>query len=304
MVKETDDREIGGILERAFPGSKLQTLTLLNGGVSARATQVTLLLPSGELARVVVRRPRAPALAVVRREHALLTRLKALGILAPAPCFLDETAGAVVLEFVEGAPDFAPADLRGALEQMAEQLALIHAVPVTEELERLLEQRRDSAARQIAFRPEVLDASLDEAELRATVSQLWPFSQLNRSVLLHGDYWPGNLLFEAGKLASVLDWEEAELGDPLADVALARLDLSWAFGDEAAEIFTASYRRASSIDWTNLARWELCIALRPLGQLARWAGSYPAPPIARPDITPASMAEGHRRFVQRARARL
>jgi aminoglycoside phosphotransferase (APT) family kinase protein len=79
---------------------------------------------------------------------------------------------------------------------------------------------------------------------------------------LHGDYWPGNLLWNDGKLAAVLDWEDAERGDPLADIALARLDICWAFGD------------AASV--------------------------YAGAPISRPDIDERSMREGHRRFVAEA----
>jgi aminoglycoside phosphotransferase (APT) family kinase protein len=105
-------------------------------------------------------------------------------------------------------------------------------------------------------------------------------------------------------LVAVLDWEEPARGDPLADVALTRLDLLWAFGDEAAEAFTEHYRALTDIDWTDLGRWELCVALRPLGQLERWSSAYAGAPISRPDITVEWMAAGHRRFVAAALAKL
>jgi aminoglycoside phosphotransferase (APT) family kinase protein len=35
--------------------------------------------------------------------------------------------------------------------------------------------------------------------------------------LLHGDYWPDNTLWRDGRLVCVIDWEDAALGDPLAD---------------------------------------------------------------------------------------
>jgi aminoglycoside phosphotransferase (APT) family kinase protein len=40
-------------------------------------------------------------------------------------------------------------------------------------------------------------------------------------VLLHGDFWPGNALWRDGALVAILDWEDAAIGDPLADVANA-----------------------------------------------------------------------------------
>ena len=164
--------------------------------------------------------------------------------------------------------------------------------------------RRDSAARDIRQPPERCDESLGERELRAQLSRLWPWPQHNPDRLLHGDYWPGNVLWREGKLAAVLDWEETELGDPLADIAVARLDLAWAFGMDAMETFTRCYQEQSELDWRNLPCWDLCVALRPMSNLARWAGAYVAPPISRPDVTELSMRQTHRRFVAQALQRL
>jgi aminoglycoside phosphotransferase (APT) family kinase protein len=38
-------------------------------------------------------------------------------------------------------------------------------------------------------------------------------------VLVHGDYHYGNLLFNQGRVVAILDWEIAELGQPLMDLA-------------------------------------------------------------------------------------
>jgi aminoglycoside phosphotransferase (APT) family kinase protein len=307
LFVDGEDAELGEILRRAFPGHRATTQQRLNGGVSARATRVVLTTPGGEEEHLVVRRPahatQAGALAAAQRELAVLERCASEGVPVPTPRCLDAAAAALILDYVPGAPDLRPGDLDDRLLQMAGQLARIHRVPLDARLA-LLELRRDSAARQVALRPERPDTSLDEAGLRSRVSRLWPWPQRNQDVLLHGDYWPGNVLFEGGRLVAVLDWEESERGDPLADVALARLDLLWAFGQEAADAFTEYYRAHTSIDWTYLAHWDLCIALRPLGQLQRWSSSYPSPPISRPDITAASMTADHRRFVAAALSRL
>lgn len=295
--------ELLGILGRAFPDSRVRACARLSGGVSARAVVAELVLADDSAKRVVVRRPtratRQEALVAAQHEHALLERCISLDILAPKPCFFDATAAAVVLEHVAGAPDFAPADMRDMLEQMATQLARIHRVPLGPELD-FLSRRSESAARNVRETPARLDASLDEAGVRAALAPLWPWPQHNDDALLHGDYWPGNLLFDAGKLVAVLDWEEAEIGDPLADVALSRLDVCWAFGEAAMHTFTECYRAQTELDWRNLARWELCIALRPMSNLPRWASAYAEPPISRPDIDERSMREGHRRFVAEA----
>jgi aminoglycoside phosphotransferase (APT) family kinase protein len=249
-----------------------------------------------------VRRPTRDTLeerqAVTRAEYDVLARCSALGIAVPAPCFLDTLAQAVVLEYVEGAPDFAPANIAHMLEQMATQLAGIHAL-CPHDLGSL-RRRWDNAERNVLRAPAELDLTLDEPGLRAVLLELWPWQAQNPDALLHGDYWPGNLLWKDGELSAVLDWEETELGDPLADISVARLDLLWAFGEGAMDAFTRCYRDQTQIDWQNLARWDLCVALRPMSDLARWARGYAEPPICRPDVTELSMRDGHRRFVQQA----
>ena len=45
--------------------------------------------------------------------------------------------------------------------------------------------------------------------------------------VVHGDYWPGNLLLHRGRVSGVVDWESGALaGEPLRDVV--RFVLSYA----------------------------------------------------------------------------
>lgn len=297
------DENLSAILQRAFAGCRIVSCDGLNGGVSARATVVELETAEGAYRRVVVRRPSRATLPEARlaakHEFALLQRCAGLGVASPTPCHYDDTSGAVVLEYVDGAPDFAPRHLPNALEQMATALAKIHAVPTSAALE-FLPRRAETAERLVLDRPAQLDTSLNEPELRRVLKGLWPWPQHNADVLLHGDFWPGNLLFQDGRLAAVIDWEESERGDPLADLAITRLDLSWAFGDESMRTFTECYREQTHIDWRNLPHWDLCVALRPMSNLKRWAAAFAGAPISRPDITEQSMRAGHERFVQQA----
>jgi aminoglycoside phosphotransferase (APT) family kinase protein len=303
---EPDD-DLRHILLRAFPDARIERCESLSGGISARSVVADLALSRGERKRVVVRRPSTSTPEETRRivalEHALLERCAAWGLQAPTPCFLDLEAPAVGLKFVEGAPDFAPSSLSAMLEQMAGTLARIHSVPVTPDLA-FLGRRRTSFERQLLTVPERPDVDLDEPRIRSVLSELWPFEQHNADALLHGDYWPGNLLWQDGTLSAVLDWEEAELGDPLADLAISRLDVLWAFGDAAMHELTERYRAHRALDFGALPRWDLAVALRPMSSLPRWASVYAAPPIGRPDVTEASMRDGHRRFVKQALAAL
>lgn len=299
--------ELLQILEGGFPRCRLLSLSELGGGVSARAVVAELALEDGSSRRVVVRRPRAEGPDATRsssaREYALLAWCRQFDIPAPEPCFIDESRGAIVLEYVEGDVDLSPAGPPSRFTQMAAELARIHRAPIGAELESL-GRRYERVARDVLASPVDLDSSLNEAELRSHLRELWPWPQHNPDVVLHGDYWPANILWRDGQLLAVLDWEEAVLGDPLGDVAVARLDLLWAFDEAAMQSFTDSYREQTHLDWTNLARWDLWAALRPMGRLAVWAPPYALPPLCRPDITEATLERGHRRFVEQALASL
>ena len=84
--------------------------------------------------------------------------------------------------------------------------------------------------------------------MRDVLEAVWPLPQSNRSVLLHGDFWPGNILWKDGQLVGIIDWENAAVGDPLADVANSRLEMLWAFGNDAMQSFTSQYQTVTTID--------------------------------------------------------
>ena len=84
------------------------------------------------------------------------------------------------------------------------------------------------------------------------------FDYVNADVLLN------QLSNDGGDLVGVVDWEEACIGDPLADLAIARLDLLWAFGLEPMRAFTGRYAALSGLDLYDLPLWDLDAALRPV----------------------------------------
>jgi aminoglycoside phosphotransferase (APT) family kinase protein len=45
-----------------------------------------------------------------------------------------------------------------------------------------------------------------------------------RLALLHDDYRMGNFVWRDGRIAAILDWERAFVGDPMADVAFSRIE--------------------------------------------------------------------------------
>jgi aminoglycoside phosphotransferase (APT) family kinase protein len=96
-----------------------------------------------------------------------------------------------------------------------------------------------------------------------------------RCALLHGDFWPGNVLWKGGRLVAVIDWEDACLGDPLADLATARVELLCGYGHDAMEWFTTRYLSAhratiGPLRLDMLPVWELYVSASALTSMSEW----------------------------------
>ena len=104
----------------------------------------------------------------------------------------------------------------------------------------------------------------------------------------------------------MVDWEDACTGDPLSDLAIARLDMLWIIGRDAMEAFTRRYLSGTALDTAGLPAWDLCAALRLArlagDDLAGWAAFFH--PYGRPDITEDSFREHLLFFVSLALQRL
>lgn len=295
MTNAQQEDSFRQLIERIDPQSTLLRTRRLAGGVSAEITAFEVARPDGQKTKLVVRRhgdgDRAHSPRVARDEFTLLQVARAHGLAVPAPIWIDESCElfptpVLVVEYVEGETDFAPADLAGYLAQMAAELAKIHRVKESPDLAFL--PRQDKALGQ---RPADRDTSLSEDRIRGALESAWPLPQVNEATLLHGDYWPGNILWRDGKLVAVVDWEDARVGDPLADLGNCRLEVLWAFGVDAMDDFTDRYLAATAIDPASLPYWDLCAALRPCGKLAQWGLDA---------ATEQRMRERHRMFVERA----
>lgn len=304
MTPSTDISAFAQLVRKFSPDSVLLRAWPLHGGVSARVTAIELQHPDGHAQKLIVRqhgaadRARNPHIA--RDEFALLRGLHAAGLLAPTPHFLDTSGDifatpVIVIAYIEGEPLLALTGVPDFIAQFAAHLARIHQLDCSALDLSFLPQQAETWAAKIGNRPAQLDDSLDEGRVRDALEAAWPWAQRNASCLLHGDYWPGNILWQDGRLVGIIDWEDAAIGDPLADLAITRLELLWAFGDDAMLSFTQQYATVAPMDFTNLPYWDLCAALRPANQLSEWASDADAE---------ARMRERHATFVAQAFERL
>jgi aminoglycoside phosphotransferase (APT) family kinase protein len=304
MTASKEDNKFEQVLQKIDPQSKLFRIWEMKGGISARVTALEIERRDGRTKKMIVRRHGAVDLAhnphVAADEFKLLQRLHSVGLAAPRPYYLDQSGEIfstpyVVIEYIEGTPEFAPSNLPDLLVQLATQLSRIHQVDGSKPDLSFLPQQETIFSRKLRERPARVDESSGEGRIRDVLEAAWPFPQRNTSVLLHGDFWPGNVLWRDGQLVAIIDWEDAQVGDPLADVANSRLEVLWAFGIDAMRSFTQQYQSMTTRDFTNLPYWDLCAALRPIAKIAQWGLD---------DLTEKAMREGHRWFITQAFDRL
>jgi aminoglycoside phosphotransferase (APT) family kinase protein len=254
-------------LEAACPGEIADGTDRLTGSIVAGGkSNLTYVVSDGHREWVVRRPPLGHVLATAHdmtREYRVMTALRATDVPVPRTYALCEDEGVIgatfyVMERVHGTPYRTAAELEalgpertGAISRRSvETLATLHTVDpaavgladfgrpggfLERQVRRWQKQLDSSRSRELAGAEELAD------RLAAGI----PPEQA--PAIVHGDYRLDNLLIdEDDRIAAVLDWEMATLGDPLTDVALmlvyadlARLDASVADAAAAAGFLTA-----------------------------------------------------------------
>lgn len=310
MTLSQETQQFERLIQKLAPQGKLLRVWPLKGGISAEMTAFEVALPGGQTRKMIVRQPGEGTLRrnpqAAEEEFRLLEITQALGLATQKPYYLDQAGEifatpAFVIEYIEGKPEFAPSNLADFSRQLATHLAQIHSIAGSNPDLAFLPQGVKSFEATFK-RPTSLNESMEEGRIREILEAVWPLPQRNAPVLLHGDYWPGNILWREEKLVAVIDWEDARIGDPLSDLAISRLDLLWIYSVEAMESFTHHYQALMPLDYTDLPYWDLAAALRLVrlagADLAEWAAFYP--PFGRHDITEQTIREHYRFFISQA----
>jgi len=316
MTIPQDDQRFEQLVQKIAPQSKLRRIWPLKGGISAEMTAFEFERPTGQTRRMIVRRPSERTLKrnphAARDEFKLLQITRSLGLATQHPYHLDQSGQIfsrpyLVIGYIEGEPEFAPANLADFTRRLATHLARIHQADYSTADLSFLPQPTQGVTNPFSKRPPTLDQSLAEGRIRETLAAAWPLAPRNAPALLHGDYWPGNILWQDGQLVAVIDWEDAHLGDPLTDFAISRLDLAWIFGLEAMHAFSQHYQALMyqalmTLDYAYLPYWDLYAALRLIRMasphLAEWAAFFA--PYGRHDITEQTMRADYQSFITQA----
>lgn len=203
---------------------------------------------------------------IAHNEYELLTLLSAAGVPVPRPYLVDESGAIVpgsciVMEHVDGERVHRPDDLDSFLRQLAAALAAVHSCGIARTEVPFLADVSDYGAAEFDEGVHIREDIVPETAIRKGVQANWPPPQVNEAVVLHNDYWPGNVLWRDGRIVAVIDWEEAAFGDPMADLANIRLEIVWHFGTAAMDLLTHEYlaRRHQP----QLRRYRCGICARP-----------------------------------------
>lgn len=280
MTSPENQEDFSQLVQKIHPQGKLIGTWPLEGGVSAQTTALEVQWPDGTTQKLVVRQHGERDLRrnphVAEDEFTLLKYLSSKGLAVPKPYFADSSdqilsSPFVVVEFVQGITEFEPEDLDAYVTQFTTHLANIHQVDCSQlDLSKSFRQVQRYEEK-IQHQPKKFDDAIEEGRVRDILKSNWPWTQTNETALLHGDFWPGNLLWRDGQLAAVIDWEDAHFGDPLSDVAISRAELAIFFGVSAMERFTEKYQSIHPLDLANLPYWDLYAVLRYPFNIPEWA---------------------------------
>ena len=244
------------ILKAAIPGARLTSVTVIPDGTTNDVVRLTYQTRTGDPGAVIARKRRGAdpgvqnGLSRGAYEYHLLQLLLKEGLPVPRPVALlpatdPDSSPILLIEFVEGVTGRAEGNLPDAVLEAARSLARIHEVDVSDEAYTFLAP--------------------------VTFPVTMPALARNAPVLVHGDFWPGNLVFEGTQIRAILDWEDAGIGSPLIDLANTRFELWLADGERAADQFTAAYIGARpDVNLEYLPRFELHIAAKARPLLACW----------------------------------
>lgn len=282
------DAQAAAVAAQHFPLALLLGSERLQGGVSAQVFRIDLRLDDGSDQSVVLRAMGKSGLESAQ-EFALLTALHDAGLPTPQPIHLDTScrhvdAPYVLMDFIEGSSEIPEEIVGSRLTLMADALATIHRVPTA--MLPQLPLRLDPVPELVGFLPDGDDWNA----LRDDCAKLRSSPYAGSPVLLHGDFWPRNLIWRDGGIAAILDWEDAALGDPLSDVACAQLELSYLFDDVLVDQFLSACRLHMTIDPHRLALWQMYVAAAAQRYMGAWG------------LEPSREAHMRRKAVTRIRA--
>jgi aminoglycoside phosphotransferase (APT) family kinase protein len=264
--------------ESLGPSARVLAAEALAGGTSSAVHALRVDTGGSSVRKLVLRRfVRADWLAeepdTATREAQALELLADVRLPAPRLVAVDpdgSRAGApsVLMTRLPGTVEWEPPLVEEFLRALAEPLPVIHSVRVAGGgalpyyRPYPLRMRRPPVW---AARPDVWERAFDVLDGE---------SPSEERLFVHRDYHPGNVLWEAGRMTGIVDWVNASVGSPWADVGHCRVNIASELGQEAADRFLDLYRAVSGSPEDYHPYWDISAAI---GGLDEDADDQPSP---------------------------
>ena len=253
-------------IQNIYPGSNLNKAKVLGGGTSANVTLLILQNAQGQEIRIVNRlhgpKDRKDNPTVATTEFKVLKILYEAGLNVPPPISIDQTncflgAPSVTVGFLEGVVNLKPLNPKDYVKKIGIELAKLHSVDLISPRISFLRNLKNHC--NSIFGPKYLGRTNHILDF---LKPYWPSAVRNPSVILHGDFWPGNLLWMNENIVGIIDWEDTLWGDPILDLANARFEIYFLLGKKLMDFFTKKYLEYNPIDILFLPWWDLYTAFQ------------------------------------------
>ena len=255
-------------MEGLLPHVKYKSSRILEGGVSSEVFLITVESKKGEEKIVLRTEGGPPAENSIKTEYLLLEKLHQTKVPCAKPIHLDHSKEILdkdfmLMTYLEGTIEIPKIKNFGFLNKMVGILKNIHNVDT--KILPTLPCRFDPTYDLFEFLP---NARINK-ELKAILKG-YDTSYSGKPVLLHGDFWPGNILWIKDEISGVLDWEYAAIGDPVSDLAVASLELKYDYGKRGVDRFLDLYSKNFSIDQSRLSLWLIYVSASTLFFIDEW----------------------------------
>lgn len=257
------------VLSSFVPGLELIHFEPLTGGVSSEVFLIEAKQNKTKIKLVLRYEAGPPSKNDIKNEFNLLQALANTNIPSAEPLFIDTSCKILdkpfmLLSFLEGDINIPNTDNLDLITKMADQLRSIHSINPA--LLPDLPIQIDPIEGLLKYLPKG-----DEwMEIRNYLSSLKNTAFEGQRVFLHGDFWPGNILWAKDQIVAVIDWDYAAIGDPISDLAVSSLEMRYEFGKEGMNRLCEAYLKHSMIDNSRFSLWLISIASSTLHFINQW----------------------------------
>ena len=248
------------LVDQLFPDGKLKKVQPMKGCVSATVLLLEIELSKKIFTKIVLRSPTSDHSNLnIDQEFELLKKLQLTDIPVPKiisnnVLFSTDNKKYIGMEFVQGIDGPSSELSQANLQEMAVILSKIHSQDISQFTS--LPKRINPLEELFTFMPK----GYEWKELKKYLKGLKDVSFQGNKTLLHGDFWPQNLIWQKDSIIAVLDWEDASIGDPMSDLAVSCLELRYKNGRNGMYEFIQKYSNYHKINNYRLKLWLIYVS--------------------------------------------